>query len=580
MDGILWGIRAGDSFTVVWAMLIVIMVQYLQYNVDLILLFFRKWVKILLDREDTYQLPEAAPHGLIIIPSLLRNEEDYTSIISSIESCATNQYPGKLLLVTSIDGRHENPKLFQQLVDWVATKNYPNVECHVTSREVRGSKMMAIEAGAEYVKHLVSQGKYPCMPDIYFSVDADTTLGEHALEHLVAKLLTRHPLTRNYRKVVAGKPCTHPHEMWQKWRKFFTVNGQIYINVARQFLMYNIRRYNWDIVPLVALPGALYVTWTHVLFQAPRYMGYLQTITLLDWIKWWFGIAPPKFSDSDPVPLPQALTGSTDDTSIAVVVASSQWIDGKLSFDFPVTPMHALKRMLHELCFERSLEYAPEARAFTYTPPTFKGLWTQRVRWNSSRVECASRFTKSFLFNWQAGFPFLFQLSRILMSVVIGSFYFVILPFVMMSDRNILYWYLVGYVFELLANASRVVVALFLEEERVKSGFWRTIYCLPVANLFDFIFGFVVSTYGIAKDVLWQGMNTFFVPAHTLVAGKSYRIALFYRCKRFVSMCLRSVRYGDVPVGWWWLGWHAKEPYVENGYAHWSKGKKSQYVLK
>jgi cellulose synthase/poly-beta-1,6-N-acetylglucosamine synthase-like glycosyltransferase len=583
MNAFIWNIRTSDSFVLATVVILAFFGSFLlfQNNIILVLLFFRKFVKILIKKSDTHELglTMRCPNGLIIIPSLLRNLDDYIAITSSVDSCATNGYPGQLVIITSIDGRYENHALYEQLVKWVGDRNYGDaIQCYVSYRDVRGGKMMAIETGVDHMKELVASGIYPSFPEIYFSIDADTTLGDHALEHLVAKLLKRHPITGDYRKGVSGKPCTHPSEIWQGWRKFFTMSGQIYINVARQYLTANLGRYNWEAVARVNLPGALYCTWSDVILQAPRYMGYLESLRFLDWIKWWFGFPPIKFSESDPTPLPEALTGNTDDTSIAILVIVSTWKNGKLTFDFPTSPMKAFIRMLRELFVERSLGYAPEARAFTFTPPNFKGLWLQRVRWNSCRIECGQRFWRTFQYNWQAGFPYLFQLLNILLFVGGVVLCYVILPF--NGENVVVCVFVIGYSLRLLMNISRVFVALSLEEERVKSGFWRTAYCLPVAIWFDFIFGFAACFWGIVKDILWQGTNTRFVPENTLIAGKSQRIAIFFRLKRFISLCLTSVRRGNIPFGSWWFGWHAHAPYVDSGFKGWTSGKKSSYNLK
>jgi len=95
----------------------------------------------------------------------------------------------------------------------------------------------------------------------------------------------------------------------------------------------------------------------------------------------------PAFSLSRSEPLPEAMTGASDDTAISFMAAMSSWRDGALSMDAPRTPLHALGRLLRAYFWERSPDYEPEARVYTFTPTTLKALWVQRVRWNASRLE-------------------------------------------------------------------------------------------------------------------------------------------------------------------------------------------------
>ena len=52
-----------------------------------------------------------APSALLVIPSLLRKRDELKSMLATIESVATNGYPGELLVVVSIDGTNDAPEL-------------------------------------------------------------------------------------------------------------------------------------------------------------------------------------------------------------------------------------------------------------------------------------------------------------------------------------------------------------------------------------------------------------------------------------------------------------------------------------
>jgi hypothetical protein len=81
------------------------------------------------------------------------------------------------------------------------------------------------------------------------------------------------------------------------------------------------------------------------------------------------------------------------------LACSGTWKDGRISFDFPRTPLHALGRML-SAWVSRPLAFDPLAQVFTKTPTTVKGLFDQRLRWNSSRIQDLKRWSPSLAYHW------------------------------------------------------------------------------------------------------------------------------------------------------------------------------------
>jgi len=580
MDTILW--RLHDSMHLAWVVIFALVVSLCLLNVHYIPVVFRTAFRRLVSGNSSHTPKNMGncPTGLVIIPSLLRNEEDYTAIIATVESCASNQYPNDLYIIVSIDGKNENQKLFAQLANWLDSRSYSNtVKLHLTYDEVRRSKMMAIDRGAQYMKALVASGAVSSFPTIYFSIDADSILSEQALNRMASQLNTPHPITGNKRRTIAGTPMVHSHVLWQGWRSFFTIENQIYLNVARMFMMSGVARSNLGVIPYIGVPGAIYATWSEILLDAPKFMGYIRSITFIDWLRWWVGIPLPTFAESSAEPIPQLLTGNTDDTSMAVVISISTWQDNRFVLELPRSPLHAFGRLLRSWFIERTHNHDPESKAYTYVPPSIKGLWLQRKRWNSSRIELNLRFSKAFLFCWDTGFPFMFQLS------IVGIIFFrvlltyVIIPFVIFGEAsNVFYCLMVGMTLSFICNLILTLTALAMDTERRR--YWAVLLALPTAGLFSLVFGATVGIWGFMKDVLWKGNNVKFTPASTLITGGSQRIAIAFRVQRFLSMCIRSLRYGDVPFGLWWGSWYERVPYVRNGYADWSNKKNSQYVLK
>jgi hypothetical protein len=579
MESLLWGLRAHDGFDLAWPILLSLAICFTFTQTDFILLLVTWFARVTLHGADTFRRAEPGqrPSGVVIIPSLLRNQSDLNAITTTIESCATNEYSSELLIIASVDGRTDQPRLYAQLLAWVARQSYPaNVHVYACGTETRLGKMMAVEAGVTFLKALVACGRHAAIPEIYFSVDGDGTLGPHALERLAARLSKPHPITRKPRRVVAGKICIRPDLIWSGWRAFFTVKGQLNIQVAREFLVSNVSRHNWKWTPHVGIPGALYCTWSDLLVQGPQYMGFMQSIRFVDWLKWWVGFAPPKCSESTEPPLPEALTGASDDTCIAFLASIARWKDGRLFFDAPRTPLHAFGRLIVAFFFERSHDYEPEARVYTYSPSTLKGLWTQRVRWNASRFECAGRFWRSFWFHWDIGFPVVTHLLLVLRTVVEVATYYVLLPYVCFKSDSALLPYFIGYAGQTMAYGLYTAMALVLEREYRK--FWRVIFALPLAGIHLIGINFCGCIYGVTRDLLLFGNVTNFAPEWTLTKSRCQRVALLFRARRFMALCVRAVLYGDVPFGTFWLGWR-ETLWTPGGFEGWTTGKKPRRIV-
>jgi hypothetical protein len=581
MNGLIWAFKNADTFVLFSTMAISFFAGIVLFNVDYFILLTTNLIKFVRRGNIPFEpgKPGSCLPGLLIIPSLLRDQDDLKEIIATVESCGNNGYPNDLFVVVSVDGSNESPENYQVLGEWMRKQNFPsNVRLHLTSREVRGGKIMAIDAGVKYMQGLVTNGVYPKFPDLYFSVDADSIMGEHALEKVVVKLLTPHYLTGNPMRVVAGFMAISPKWFWQGWRQYFTTSGQNYLNVAREFLVYGFHRLNRNLTLSIGLPGPLYVVWSDVLIQAPKYMAFVRTITWKDWIKWWFGYAPPKFSEYTGPALPEALSGGlTDDTTMAIISGIAQWKNGKLSLDAPRTPLHAFGRMMWNWLIERAHQCVVGAKVYTFSPPTLKSLWAQRIRWNTCRPECGERFFMSFLFHWDISFGY--SLMFIERMFPVGQFvlFYVLLPFYFFKE-DVLFGFVVGYLSSFLTNLFYTVMALILEPERKK--YWRILLSLPTRDLYCFFFGYCTTAWGMTKDIFGNGLNCKFLPEETLIAGGGQRVALLYRCRRFFSLCVRSILYGDVPFGTFWWGFKEHEPYVSSAFTGWTSGKKGKYSLR
>jgi hypothetical protein len=428
----------------------------------------------------------------------------------------------------------------------------------------------------QHVRRLVGCGEATRFPEIYFSVDGDGTLGTRALERLAHQLARRNPLTGNVRRIVSGKICVRRDLFWRGWRGLFSVSGLLPLLAAREFLVSNVSRFNWKWTPRIGVPGALYCTWSELLLQAPYFMSFMKTIRARDWLRWWLGFAPPRFSACERRALPDALTGASDDTCMAFLASLASFQHGALCLDAPRSPIHAFGRMLRAYFFERSHHYEPEARVYTYTPPTLRGLWRQRVRWNSSRVECAGRFTRAFSFHWEIGMPTGAHLWNLLGTVFEIVGYYIVIPYYVLGEDNTLLAYLLGYSAQTFAYTLYTLMALALERER--RLYLPVLLSLPIASLYQICINAFGCVYGVTRDVFLFGNATNFAPEWTLKRGGCVRIALLFRVRRFLALCVRSLVYGDVPFGSFWFGWRETR-WTPSGFEGWTTGRRPPPIV-
>jgi hypothetical protein len=489
---------------------------------------------------------------LVVIPSLLRQRDELTSMMSTVESVATNGYPGELVIIVTIDGTHDAPHLYDELLTWAGAQRWNDrTSLHVTGTPVRRSKPMAIDHAMGFMKSLVAQGRHGAFPPVYVSTDADADLAHSALELIVSRLQRRNRITGWPARVVSGALHVRGNTFWQGWRHFFTIAGQLNLQVAREYYVSNIARYNVRCVPMSGVPGAFYCTWSEIFLSIPLFMGYMRTLKTRHWLGWWFGVAPPKFSKTRALPVPELMAGDTDDTVTSYVASIARFAQGHFVFDPPRTPLHALWYVLRASFVDRPIQYEPRAKVFTSSPATVRALFKQRKRWNTSRIELTGRFWKSLGYHWQLGVPVIIVKTLIARSVIIGAIVYVWMPAFLLKS-SLFTGVVLGYLCSVVSYGMLTALSMMMNGEL---RYWRLAFALPASPLYVFLFNWLPGAVGATCDVLLFGNVTGFAPESTLIKGGSVRIALLSRLWRAFSLTVRSVVYGDVPLGRFWLGW-------------------------
>jgi hypothetical protein len=513
------------------------------------------------------------PHNrhpaVIVLPTLLRAEEELDGLKRAMRSVAQNEYPGHLVVVACIDGQAESSGLFPRLQAWAAGERLPrNVEMHVVGTPVRMGKAMAMDRGVEHVKTLVAAGRLPRFPVLFFNMDADSTLGKRALERMAFRLTRKRWLTGTPRLIVTSNVLVPPGDGVTGLPSLLSARRWLATLVGREYLTsISLARSNTGIVPVTEVSGALYCTWSQVYLPAPRYARFLQSLRWIDWLKWWFGFAPPRFSDYRGAPLVEAMTGPGDDTWMTWLACSGTWKNGRICFEFPRTPLHAFGRMV-ATWVSRPLSFDPLAQVFTKTPTTVVGLFRQRLRWNSSRMQDIKRWSPALAYHWQMGLSVLSSsLIAVACNVLFVAGVVVVLVRCQPSEAmGISVLAGAGYACLRLVGT---VIALLVSE--CPMAHWICLVSLPASGLYHVVFNTMTWILGSARDVFWLGQPTNFMPESTARASGLSRFALVYRLRRAVLLACRALIFGDVPVGRFWLGWR-ETPWTPSGFDGWTSG--------
>lgn len=516
------------------------------------------------------------PSALVVIPSLLRARDELSSMQSTVRSIAANGYPGELLVVVSIDGHDDAPPLYRELVGWAQQQRWPaRMQLHVTGTPQRRGKPMAIDHAVEFVTERVQRGLLVAFPPVYVSTDADADLGPRAIELLVTRLTRRHPLTGWPARAVAGNLHLRGDAFFKGLRALFTVEGQLTLQIARHYLVANVARYNLRLCPMCGVPGALYATWSEIFLGAPRFLGFMQTLRLRHWVRWWFGAAPPSLATSDAPAMPELMAGDTDDTVSAFMAVIARWDGARFVFELPRTPLHAFWYMLRGAVVDRALRYEPAARVYTSSPSTIKSLFKQRRRWNTARIEVTGRFARCLGFHWVLGLPATYILLLIVKSWLFAAIIYFYLPLSLLG-ANLVTAFVIGFGCQLAVCLLLTLLSLALEGGLART--WPLLLAVPLAPLYLLAFAYVPAVVGGINDVLLFGNVTGFAPETTLIRGGSSRIALLFRLRRATTLALRAALVGDVPLGAFWLGWR-ETTWTPNGYEGWTSRKKPRAIL-
>ena len=572
MEKLAWYVTSIRSFADVTPFARALLACVVLYQADVVLLV-ALWLlrKAGVLPTDIKLEPENAKSAIVVLPTLLRKQAELDGLIAAMRSIATNGYLGPLFVVACIDGTDEAPNLHRALVHWAEKEPVPKgVRLYVAGTQDRRGKAVAMDTGVEHIQSLVGKGKIDRFPELFFNMDADSVLGPGALERMVYRLTRRRWLGGHPHNIVTSNVIVPLEQCYDGWRSIFRPEHWIALSVAREYLgAITAGKGPFKLLPSAEVSGALYCTWSEIYLAAPYYARFMQTLKLRDWLGWWIGSPPPRFSQFRGRPLPEALTGPGDDTWMGWFASSASWKNGRPHFDFPRTPLHAFGRFF-ALYVSRPVAFDPLAKVFSKTPTTAKALFKQRLRWNSSRVQDLLRHGLSLIYHWSVGIPLLVDTTIVFTTITMFAAAPVAILCGVRAPPPSMAFAVLAFAGYYVSRLIATVVALLISDSPPSE--WVKLFALPAAVPYHVIFNTITLVIGYYRDAFGFGEPTTFAPEATLLRSNLTRVAIAYRLRRALLLAARSVRFGDVPFGGFWFGWK-RTPFTPSGFDGWGTGK-------
>ena len=274
--------------------------------------------------------------------------------------------------------------------------------------------------------------------------------------------------------------------------------------------------------------------------------------------------------------MPEAMTGPGDDTWMGWFASCCVYRQGRFCVDFPRTPLHALAAAFINY-LSRPVGYDPLAKVYSKTPTTLRGLFKQRLRWNSSRIQDLLRSGPALLYHWKCGIPLLLGTALTFTAITL----FAITPLAALlgthrmpaSAPAVSLLAFAGYV---VSRLTGTVAGLLVSESPRRE--WIKLLALPLAVPYHITFNTLTLLIGYYRDAFGFGEPTTFAPERTLLQSNLSRLAIAYRLRRAVLLAVRSAVFGDVPLGSFWVGW-GRTPFTPSGFEGWGSGRSAAPIL-
>ena len=566
METLLWTLRRGDGVEILGALWRPLVIGLLLYYSGYLAVWLATLARLAgVIRPFRGLAPAEAVDVLVVIPTLIRSRADVDDLRAAAATVASNGYPGHVVLCLALDGGGDHPALVAELEAWARADHGP-LTLLVASVPRRAGKGVAVIAGLERARAAVASGELAAVPPVFFNMDADGVLGPRVLERMVARLLRPGAITRQRPMIIASNVMVRKEHYWEGWRGLLRLRSHLALQVAREYMTsISISRNNRGLLPVTGVSGALYATWTELHVLQPRYAAFLQSLRGRALGRWWLGAAPPSFRAFTGAPNVLATAGPGDDTWMAWLALIARWRDGQICLELPRTPALALGRLVRSYVI-RPIGYDPLARVYTATPTTVRALFKQRLRWNTSRPWLLQRFGLIPMFAWELG---AWVILDVVLVVTIHACILIALCAWPLADRPST-WLAFVVLGALSATVIRGLATLLamLQDHDVR-GHAHKLLALPLSGPFHLVFNIAPTIVGFVQDFLLWGVNTEFAPEDTLAASATGRVAIGYRLCRCARLAARALRHGDVPAGWFWLGWD-ESPWTANGYRGWT----------
>ncbi len=232
MEKLIWYFSNIDGYELIGVAWKPILIGLILYHSNYLLIAARTTWRRIWPHQCRPLSPGEAPDILIVLPTLLRKRSELEGLQRAIQSVMANNYPGQVVICPAIDHADLQPALCTELECWLNCEvSGGRVHATLVRCPERIGKAMAVDRAIGHVRALCSNGALSQFPAVFFNMDADSEVSLNALEMMVVQLTARGRLGRRRPMIVAANVRVRQQHYWQGWRHFFTVPGQLAVQV-------------------------------------------------------------------------------------------------------------------------------------------------------------------------------------------------------------------------------------------------------------------------------------------------------------------------------------------------------------
>src|SRR4051812_29556045 len=128
MEALTWTLRTAGGFALSAPFINSVLLLTLMCRDYLFLTPRALWHRVLHGarglRPWTVPAPDTLPAIVVVIPSMMRADDELYGMFGTVDSVVHNGYPSALYVILTVDGMADHPARYQRLCDWVEQRSF------------------------------------------------------------------------------------------------------------------------------------------------------------------------------------------------------------------------------------------------------------------------------------------------------------------------------------------------------------------------------------------------------------------------------------------------------------------------